>query len=374
MLGEAPSLSDFAATVIADLAPKWSCGDTVDPAIFEEAAGFGLFGAELPREAGGLGLDFLARTERFATLAAVDFGFAMSVVNTHNVALNLVRIGTEEQRAAYLPRMLAGQISACTALTEPTAGTDFAAIVTTALQDGSDWILNGEKTWIVNGRHAGLSIVFAQTKKIGDRDGIGGFLVDLTSPGATRYPIDSGFSMTSMGTGGFHLKDVRVPGENLLLRPGHAFKDILHEINAARAYVACFCDAMLSAALHDANTYGARRTSFGKPLNSYPAWRSLTDPAANALAVNKALTKTACQHVASGEDAQISAATAKVASVEACQTHLPALLHAMGAEGLNPQRCFTRHLAAAQVAGLTDGTTLILKERLARHAAKGGSS
>lgn len=374
MFGEPLPKSDFASTVVVDLAAKWSCGHALDPAVFQEAARFGLFGAELPLETGGLGLDFLARTELFATLAAVDFGFAMSLVNTHNVALNLVRIGTGEQRATYLPRILAGKLSACTALTEPGAGTDFAAIATTARQEGPEWVLNGEKTWIVNGRHAGLSIVFAQTQEPGDRDGIGGFLVDLTSPGASRYPIDSGFSMTSMGTGGFHLKEVRVPAENLLLRPGHAFKDILHEINAARAYVARFCDAMLGAALDDAEAYGESRTSFGKPLGRYPAWRSLVDPAASALAANTALTATACQHVAAGEDAQVSAATAKIASVEACQTHLPALLHAMGAEGLRPQRCFTRHLAAAQVAGLTDGTTLILKERLARLAATEGTS
>lgn len=371
MFGESPAsvltaVADFAADRIASLAPDWSLGAAVEPEVYSQAAELGLFGVELPVAHGGLGLDFGQRVRVFAELAAVDFGFAMSVVNTHNIALNLVRIGTQAQRDAYLPLLLSGRHSACTALTEPGAGTDFGAIATIAREDGSDWVLNGEKSWIVNGRHAGLALVFAQCGAVGDRNGIAGFLVDLTADGVTRYPIDSGFAMTSMGTGGFRLEQVRVPADNRLMAPGRAFKTILTEINAARAYVAAMCDAMLEAALREVQAYGAGRMSFGKPLDAHAPWRRLVDPVAAALAACQAQTREACQQVTAGQDAQVAAMRAKVGSVEACQAHLPALLHAMGAEGLRPERCFTRHLAAAQIAGLTDGATLILKERLAR--------
>lgn len=366
MLADAQfSVADFACDTLAVEAAGWSRGAAVASETYLAAARLGLFGLCLPERHGGLGLGFPDLAENAALLAAADFGFAMSVVNTHNVALNLSRFGTDDQRKAYLPQMLAGRMSACTALTEPGAGTDVGAMTTVLRETDIGWVLSGEKTWLVNGRHAGLAIVFAQTRDAGDRDGIAAVLVDLSAPGVTRYPLDSGFAQTSMGTGGIRFESVEIPVNAMLMAPGQAFKSILAEINAARTYVAAMCDAMLKAAISEAQAYGVKRMSFGRPLNSFDAWRGLIAPAEAALATCSDLTAEAIADVS-----EASAARAKIASVEACQTHLPALFHAMGAEGLMPDRCFTRHIAASHIAGLTDGTTLILKERLARLDAK----
>ena len=356
----------FAKDVITPAAAGWSLGETPAPAIFDQAASLGLTGLELPVAQGGRGAGFALKCLACAALAAADFGFAMSAINSHNVALRLSLSAPAALRDAHLPGILSGRVSACTALTEPGAGSDFAAIRTTARKQGQGWVLNGEKTWIVNGRHAGLAIVFAQCAEIGDARGIGGFLVDLTRPGVTRHAIDSGFAQTSMGTGGFTLHAVAVPDDALLLPPGSAFKTILGEINGARTYVAAMCNAMLRTALDDVLIYGAQRNSFGKPLIDHDSWRAPLDAADIALTASVAVTETAIRQIQTGQDAQLAAARAKIGAVETCQQHLPALLHAMGAEGLRPTRCFTRHLAAAQIAGLTDGATGLLRDRVAR--------
>lgn len=135
-----------------------------------------------------------------------DFGFAMSLVNTHNIALRLCKIAPDILRDRYVPALLRGEMTACAALTGLGTGSDFSAITTTATPTMNGWLLNGEKTWIINGRHAGLSIVYAQCKAVGDSYGIGAFLVDLNTQGVTRYAIDAGFSQANMGTGGFVLK------------------------------------------------------------------------------------------------------------------------------------------------------------------------
>lgn len=362
----------FSDSQVSVAAAGWSLGETPDDSIIEQAARLGLTGVQVPVEWGGLGFDFSYKAQACELLAASDFGFAMSLVNTHNVARRITLRASKEVSAKYLPGLMSGKVSACTALTEPGAGSDFAAITMRATQGPKGWVLNGEKAWIINARHADLSIVFAQCEEAGaskpskGADSIGAFLVDLNASGARRYALDSGFSQTSIGTGGFVLDGVEVPADHLLLPPGTAFKSALTEINGARAYVAAMCCGMLEAALTQAKTYGERRLSFGKPLSAHQNWRHDFVRVQIDLAAARALTDQAVELLSNEQDAQLAAAQAKVQAVEACQRGLPVLLHAMGAEGLRPEYCFTRHLAAAQLAALTDGSTEILRERVAR--------
>jgi alkylation response protein AidB-like acyl-CoA dehydrogenase len=365
-------VAGFAEHYITPAASDWSMGGCPDATIYEMAGKIGILGMQVPLDFGGQGLDFKTRAAACSILAGADFGFAMSLVNTHNIALRLSEIAPDILCQRYIHDLLSGKISACTALTEPGTGSDFAAVTTQATLTGSSWVLNGAKTWIINGRHAGLSIVYAQCANIGDSNGIGAFLVDLNAKGVTRHPIDAAFAQTSMGTGGFTLQDVVVDHEALLIAPGTAFKAILTEINGARSFVAAMCNGMLARAIQDVTIYGARRHSFGKPLNTIPSWRVALSAAEAALRASEALTFRAIDLVNTGRDAQLAAAQAKIEAVTGAQRHLPELLHLMGAEGLRPERPFARHISAAQIAGFTDGATHILKDRVARLTAQKG--
>ena len=365
-------VEEFAEKTVLPAASHWSMGAIPDGTIYEMAGQIGILGMQVPQVFGGLGLDFTTRAAACRILAGADFGFAMSLVNTHNIALRLSEIAPRALCQQYIPDLLSGKISACTALTEPGTGSDFAAVTTKATQTETGWVLNGEKTWIINGRHAGLSIVYAQCATVGDGNGIGAFLVDLNAPNVTRYAIDSGFSQTSMGTGGFILRDFKVTQDAMLIAPGTAFKAILTEINGARTYVAAMCNGMLARAVRDTATYGAIRHSFGKPLNTIPSWQAGLAAAEAALSASQVLTTKATNLVNTDQDAQLLAAQAKIDAVTSAQTHLPELLQLMGAEGLRPEHVFCRHIAAAQIAGFTDGATNILKDRVARLTAQKG--
>jgi alkylation response protein AidB-like acyl-CoA dehydrogenase len=359
----------FAAERVAPAAAGWSMGEAPGAAILEDAAALGLMRLEVPVADGGLGLGFAMKARTAEALAGADFGFAMSLINTQNVALKLAQLGAETLKARTLPPLIDGQGSACTALTEPQTGSDFGAVTTRAQRDGEGWVIDGDKTWIINARHAAVSVVYAQTGAAGDRDGIAAFLVELDAPGCTRSPLDSPFQQTSMGTGTIRLDRVRLPEDALLLPPGAAFRAILGEINGARTYVAAMCNGMLAAALAAATAWGAERHSFGRPLAGHQAWRLALAEAGVDLAASRALTERAVAAVAADEgsaEAQRVAAQAKVFATGACLRRLPALMHAMGAEGLSPARPFARHLAAAQAATLTDGSTEMLLERLTR--------
>ncbi|QCO57723.1 acyl-CoA dehydrogenase (plasmid) [Pseudorhodobacter turbinis] len=357
-------ITTFAQQVIAPNAPDWAGA----PAIFEQAAALGLTGIEVPAADGGRGQSYALKAAACEALAAADFGFAMSVVNTHNVAHKLSQCAPPAVKSKYLPALLDGRQTACTALTEKTSGSDFAAIEMRAHKVEGGWRLEGEKRWIINARHASLAIVYAQCAQIGDSRGIGAFVVDLTAPECTRFAQDSEIAQVSTGTGGFALNGVVVPDDHLLLTPGQAFKSILTEINGARTYVAAMCCGMLDAALETVSAYGQTRQSFGKPLAAHQGWRLPVARAETDLAAARALVAAATAQFSSGADAQLLSAQAKIHAVTTCQTHLPHLLHAMGAEGLRPEYPFIRHLGAAQIAGLADGSTEMLLERVAKIA------
>jgi alkylation response protein AidB-like acyl-CoA dehydrogenase len=239
------AITSFASKAVATAAADWAVGAEPDLQMRALAAQLGLTKLQVPVDHGGLGLSFAFKVLASEILAAADFGFAMSLVNTHNVAVKLALSAPPDVAARYMPRLLDGRATACAALTEPGVGSDVAAMTTTAAREGDGWLIRGEKTWIVNARHADMAIVYAQCGQKGDHAGIGAFLVDLTVPQCRRYPIESPFSQTSFGTGGFVLDGCRVPAAHLLMAPGTAFKSIMTEINGARTYVAAMCCAMV---------------------------------------------------------------------------------------------------------------------------------
>jgi len=358
-------INAFADHDVAPLAGRWVCGDVPGKDLLGRAAEYGLTRIEVPVAEGGLGLSFAAKARACELLAAADFGFAMSVVNSHNVAAKLARCARPSVKDQLLRPLLAGEASACTALTEAGAGSDFAAIRTSARRVADGWVLNGEKTWIVNARHASVAIVYAQCGEIGSRDGIGAFVVDLNAQGVERFACDADFSQVSAGTGGFRLTDCHVEPERLLLEPGLAFKSILGEINGARIYVAAMCCGMVRAGLGIVRHYGLERHTFGQPLVDHQAWRLDLARCDTELAAAQALVAEAVAGIVAGCDVQLLAAQAKIYAVDSAQRQLAVLFHAMGAEALNPERPLARHLAAAQVAALVDGSTEMLLERVA---------
>jgi alkylation response protein AidB-like acyl-CoA dehydrogenase len=368
---EAACLADiraFAKQTIAGTAPLWAAGQPVAPEIGVKAAALGLTSLEVETADGGRGLGYALKARACEALAAADFGFAMSVVNTHNVALKLSQCAAPKVKAAYLPALLDGRASACTALTEAGAGSDFSALQMRAVKVDCGWQLTGEKAWITNARYASTAIVYAQCGAKGDSRGIGAFVVDLTDAACERFALDTEISQASTGTGGFRLNGQVIPEDCLLMAPGTAFKSILSEINGARTYVAAMCCGMLDAALDAVSAYGAVRSSFGKPLAAHQGWRLPLARAETSLAAARTLVYAAINQISTGGDAQLVAAQAKINAVTICQLHLPHLLHAMGAEGLRPDYPFIRHIGAAQIAGLVDGSTEMLLERVAKLA------
>jgi alkylation response protein AidB-like acyl-CoA dehydrogenase len=357
---------DFVASHVVPHVQAWDGGRADSRAVLPAAAAAGLLGLEVPVAHGGLGLSYRCKRQVAEILAGADFGLAMSVINTHNVANHLARMAAPDVARRYVPALLSGERTGCTALTEPDAGSDFSAITTLARKVGDAWQLDGRKAWIVNGTHADVIVVYAQTEPGQGARGIAAFVVDGTRSGFVRQARADSTAARSVDTGGFALQGYRASADELLHPPGEAFKAALGSINGARAYVAAMCCGMVQACLRAASAYGTQRHTFGKPLHDHQGWRWALADAAIDLSAARLMVDAAAALIDAGGDAQSAAAQAKVFATRMAGRHIAALMHAMGAEGLREQYPMLRHLAAAQVATLTDGSTEILLDRVAR--------
>jgi len=349
------------APVIAQNALDLWTGKT----LLAPAAHFGILGIQVPVALGGMGLSFSAKVVVADTLAALDFGLAMSLVNTHNVAEQIARIGNPLLIERYVPDLISGKKSACTALTEPRAGSDFSAIETTATRVQGGWRLHGSKAWITNAVHADVVVVYAQTQEAAGASGIAAFVIDAKKTGFQRLDPHTS-PIASIGTGAFSLSGYVCEDVDMLSPPGEAFKDILQAINGARIYVAAMCCGMVEACLATVSAYGEQRHTFGKPLLAHQGWRWQLAEAAVELEAARSMVQTAAHWIDAQQDAQSMAAKTKIFASRMAQKQIAVLMHAMGAEGLSAQHPFMRHLAAAQIAGLVDGSTEMLLERVAR--------
>jgi alkylation response protein AidB-like acyl-CoA dehydrogenase len=331
------------------------------------AASFGLTGIQVAFEHGGFGAPYSTKAKLAQSLASVDFGVSMAVINSQNVADDVSRWLPADVSKRWVPGLLSGELIGCTALTEPGAGSDFSAVTTHAVQTSDGWHLQGEKTWIINAKIADVFLVYAQTQPGTGAAGIAAFVVEAKREGFERSLDAFSSAAASSSTGGFRLQGYVARPDEMLHPPGQAFKRALESINGARVYVAAMCVGMLQASLRIAQEYGQRRQTFGQPLAQHQGWRWMLAEAAVDLEAAGALVQSAAQAIDQGSQSQDLAAKAKVFATRAAQRHLPALLHAMGAEGLRDSYPLLRHVAAAQVATLVDGSTEMLLERISKN-------
>ncbi|MEO8558330.1 MAG: acyl-CoA dehydrogenase family protein [Rhodospirillales bacterium] len=361
----------FAKRVVAPNAGKWQNARAYPLEAIREACREGLAEIELAKTAGGQELGFATKLRAFEAIAEYDFAFSFALINQHNATTRIARdmagrAGTEE----LIAQMRRGEKIGCTALTEPSAGSDFAAIKARATKDGDGWRLDGAKAWITNAAMCDVAICYAQTDPAAGWRGIAAFLVRADRAGFIREaPFDITGGM-AIGVGGFRLENYRAEASDLLQPPGAGFKSAMTGINGARTYVAGMACAMLASGLATAARYGAERDLFGKKLIEHQGQRWKLADIATDLEAARLLTDRAARAVDLNQDAMLPAAYAKKFAVEAAQRGLAACIQFMGAEGLRNDHPLGRHLANAKLAAYTDGSTEIQNERIAQAVAE----
>ncbi len=261
----------FARKEIAPLSRAMDEEQKMDPQLIRKLFEQGLMGIEVPAEFGGGDASFFSAILAIEEISAVDpaVGVMVDVQNTLTVNA-LLRFGTDEQRANYLPRIVTDLICSY-ALSEASSGSDAFALRTTARADGNGFLLNGSKLWISNAAEAGLFIVFANVDVALGYKGITAFLVERDTPGFTVGKKEDKLGIRASSTCELLFNDCRVPASAVFGQVGQGYKIAIETLNEGRIGIAAQMLGLASGAWMHALKYTQERRQFGKPVSEFQA-------------------------------------------------------------------------------------------------------
>lgn len=249
---------------------KWDAEGGFDPAIWKKLADLGFMGVCVPEKYGGSGMDYNSLAILCEELERGDTAFRTAVsVHIGLNSMTLMQWGTEEQKQKYLIPQAKGEKIGAFGLTEPGAGSDVAAMATSAVRDGDYYILNGQKTWISLCDVADHFIVFAYTDKSKKHKGISAFIVERTTRGFSSKAIKGKYGIRAGNTGELFFEDMRIPAENLLGEEGEGFKIAMSALDNGRFTVAAGAVGLIQACLEESVKYCQQRKTFGIEIGKH---------------------------------------------------------------------------------------------------------
>jgi alkylation response protein AidB-like acyl-CoA dehydrogenase len=342
---------------------KWDREGEFPPEFVEELRQFGLFGLVIPEANGGMGFGSAAYSRTLQEVATYDASVAVTIGAHSSIGMRgLLLFGTDEQRQRYYDKLASGQMIAAFCLTEPGSGSDAASIKTTAVRDGDDWILNGNKIWITNGGIADFFTVFAKTGKADDRGHLSAFIVTRDMAGVSSGPHEDKMGIRASSTTTFHLDNVRVPGANLLGEEGKGFKVAMMILNSGRTGLGGGSVGGMKRLIQLATTQAKSRVQFGKPISEF----GLIKQKVGQMVVDCYATEAAVSMVAGFidqgyKDYAVEAAISKVFAGEALNRTADEALQIAAGNGYMCEYPYERIVRDSRINRIFEGTNEILR-------------
>jgi alkylation response protein AidB-like acyl-CoA dehydrogenase len=359
---------DFAESELVPRAARHDREETLDPAVIAKMSELGLMGLTLPEEHGGAGMGNLALCVALEEInrACASTGVTLSVHNSL-IGAPIRRFGSEAQKAEWLPKLASGEILGGYCLTEAGAGSDAAALATTAVEDGDAWVINGTKLFVTNGGWAGLFLVYARTDpQVSKAKGISAFIVPRGTPGLSVGKKEKKTGIRGSSTTEVVLEHCRVPARNLLGERGKGFHLAMDTLDGGRIGIAAQAVGIGRACLEASIKYANERHQFGKPIGSFQAiqWK-LADMSARLDASRLKMYKAAWLRdrddictLAAAEAKLLASTTANFCADECLQIH--------GGAGYTDDFHVERLFRDARITEIYEGATDIQRLVIAR--------
>ena len=363
----------FAETEIKPVAAELDKNHEHPAEIVKKMGELKMMGIAVPEEYGGGGMDNVSYALALIEIskACASTGAIMSV-NNSLYCYPVMAYGTHEQKMKYLSPVAGGEKTGCYALTEAGAGSDPSALLTSAVQDGDEWIINGEKKFITSGNVASYAVIAAITEKGKGYKGISSFVIDLKKTSGFKVGrVEDKLGINASGTAELIFENARVPADALLGNKGEGFKQMLATLNGGRVGIASQAVGIGRAVLDESLEYAKVREQFGKPISSFQAIQWKLADMATELDAAELLTLRAAWLEDNGKPYEKAAAMAKMYASDVSMRAAVEGVQILGGYGYCKDYPMERHMRDAKICQIYEGTNEIMRLVIANNLIKG---
>ena len=365
---ESAELLALVRRIAADeLAPRVAQAETDEQFprdVFRLLGRSGLLGLPYPEEQGGAGLSYEVYLQVLEEIAAVWSSVGVGVSVHALSCFGLAQFGTDQQREQWLPDMLGGDLLGAYCLSEAHAGSDPAAMRTTARRDGDDYVIDGAKAWTTHGGHADFYKVMARTSE--DRGGISCFLVPADTPGLEADPPERKMGLTGSATATMRFDGVRVPVERRLGAEGEGLRIALAGLDAGRLGIAAVATGLAQGALDHALAYARERETFGRPIIEHQGLAFVLADMEAAVQSARATVLHAARLKDAGQPFGREASIAKLVATDNAMKVTTDAVQVLGGYGYTRDFPVERYMREAKVMQIFEGTNQIQRMVIAR--------
>ena len=357
----------FAAAEISPGAAARDETGTFPHELIPKMAALKLFGIAIPEEYGGAGLGAMEIAIILEEIARFD-GAAALIVASHNslCTTHLYRFGNEAQRRRYVSPLAKGEKLGAWALTEPGSGSDASAMQTTAVPEGEEWVINGNKLFITQGSTAGVYVIMASTDPKKGANGISAFVVERGAPGLVVGKVENKLGVRASDTAALHFENLRIPKENLVGALHHGFENVLEILDGGRIGIGAMAVGLGRAALEDAIAYAKVRKQFGHPIGDFQAVQAKLSDMATEIEAARLLVYRAALLKDSGEGFKMAASEAKLFASEAAMRAAAQAIQIHGGSGYLKDYPVERYFRDAKICEIGEGTSEIQRRVIAK--------
>ncbi|SDI61223.1 acyl-CoA dehydrogenase [Alteribacillus bidgolensis] len=351
---------DFANNEVAPTAAERDEEEKFDRKLFDQMAELGLTGIPWPEEYGGIGADYLSYVIAVEELSRVCASTGVTLSAHLSLASwPIYTFGNENQKKKYLKALAEGKMMGAYGLTEPGSGSDAAAMKTTAVKDGDDYVLNGSKIFITNGGMADVYVVFAVTSPETKHKGVSAFIIEKDFSGFSVGKKEKKLGIRSSPTTEIIMENCRVPAENLLGEEGEGFKIAMKTLDGGRNGIAAQAVGIAQGALDAATDYAKERKQFGKPIGSMQGISFKLADMATKIEASRLLTYQAAWRESEGVSYGKESAMSKLFAGDTAMEVTTEAVQVFGGYGYTKEYPVERFMRDAKITQIYEGTNEI---------------
>jgi alkylation response protein AidB-like acyl-CoA dehydrogenase len=361
------TLRDFAKTEIAPGATDRDEKMSFPHELIPKMAAMKVLGIAIPEKYGGAGLGAMETAIVLEEIGRVDGAMAL-IISSHNAlcTTHLYRFGTEIQRERYVVPLAKGKILGAWALTEAGSGSDAASLETTAVLDGEEWVINGNKLFTTQGATAGITVIMASTLPGQGAKGISAFVVEKGTPGLVVGKIENKLGVRASDTASLHLENLRIPKENLIGICHQAFPDVLQILDGGRIGIGAMAVGLARGALEESIRYAKEREQFGQAIGDFQAIQAKLSDMSSELEAARLLVYRAAFLKDQGEDFKLAASEAKLFASEMAMRVTTQSIQIHGGMGYLKDAPVERYFRDAKICEIGEGTSEIQRRVIAK--------